>query len=125
MSMIGCCDSAVQRMSRIGRAHTALLFLSVERDRVRTDFVAPERFVEALSKFLGGCVEFGGELRLVQHLRKRCRAALGGIHIRLHFTEGDRCVSEATIGVKHGVLRILPTLLYETRIGLSLILDKA
>ncbi len=119
------CDSAKQSVPGIGAAHAALFFFAVEGERVHTQLFAPEGPVKRVAQGFGLRFEPLGEFDFLECARNhRCRT-LCGVDISLHFAQGDGRIGHAAVGVKDGIVRVLPALLHETFGRALLVFDKA
>ena len=112
-------------MTCVRCAHRAGALLAVERHRIGTEFLAPERRLEALGKQQG----FGFEpRRLIDQSHApgaACRQPLAGKDISLNLRQRDIAFGELPIGMKDRVEGILPALVGKPLLGGALILDES
>src|SRR5690606_2364889 len=106
------------------RACPARTPLAVERDRVRAEVVAPEKLVEARLERRRLAIEPFRDGWLADRASEPRRAAFRVVYVALHLAERDRARRERAVGVRHAVVRILPSLIREPARRLPKILDE-
>src|SRR5262249_22652365 len=104
-------------MAGIAAAHLALPLLSVECQRVGTDLLAPEGAFKAYPQFFRLLLQQARTLDEPQLERALRSKTLGREHVSLHFSRGNRSLGQAAVGVKDGIVRILPRLVRQSRCG--------
>ena len=124
LGMLRIGNARKETLAGVRRANFARLFAAVERNRVRPDVFAPEGPVELFAQFLGPMGEFGRSVRLTQQGRQRGARPPRGIDVALHFAERDRPLGKRAVGVKDGVVGILPALMDQAVGRLPVIFDE-
>src|SRR5258708_559355 len=111
-------------MRRIGRADATRPLLSVESERIRADLVAPERFIEAGAEAVGARMPLARMGLVLPHRGQLRRASPRGVGVALHLAERDGPLGKRAVGMKDGVVRILPSLLHEAVLAVARVLEK-
>src|SRR4051812_5279118 len=110
-------------MTRVGGAHPARAFSAIERERVRLEFVAPERALEALAQFLRLPDQHPCAILEAEQSRQPGPLPLRLEHVALHLAERDRGIRQRAILVADRVARILPSLLDQPRCAATGVFD--
>ena len=113
-----------QEMPGVGTDGAARLAVSVERDGVEALVLHPEALLHQSLHGLGALPPLRGA-RVAQVFAELAHRLPGGVGVALHLQKRDRALGETAVGVADGVLRILPALVGQTRVGAALIVDQA
>ena len=93
--------------ARQWKPHSTRALCFIERDRIETDILAPERVLESGRQIIRCSIEFGRRFMLTQASRTSRRRSLCGIGLALDLAQGDgalcqsrvNCASRLTIRV--------------------------
>src|ERR1700722_6391626 len=109
--MLRSSDARKESMPGVRSAYPALVFLAVERNRKRSQFLAPKITVEALFQSRRVVREFLSTLRETERSAKTGGRPFRREHIALYFAERGRRLGNLSIRVKNRIVRIFPALL--------------
>src|ERR1700677_251866 len=113
-------------MSGIRGSHPASFFVAVERQGIGRKLLTPELLLKAGAQIFGLHFESGSCRGTFSRASAQGgRRLFCGVYVTLHFTKSDGGFCDGSIGVKNGVVRILPSLLHQTLGRLFAIFDKA
>src|SRR5690348_9562014 len=122
--MIGLGDSGVQAMSGIRGPDPALSFLAIQRDRVGRNLIAPEGSLKAGSQRFCLGLQLSGARSFAENGCQPGRPALGRVDVALHFAQRDWSPCQRAVGMEDGIIRIFPTLLDQSILGMARILHQ-
>ena len=117
--------AAEQHLPGIRGAHLASPLLAVERKRVGSELLAPERLLETLGERPGLRLEPLRDVRLAEPQRASRGELFCGVDVALDLGERDVALRELAVGMEDRVERVLPALVGEPLFGGALVFDKA
>src|SRR6185312_17142008 len=100
-------------MRGVAGAYSHRLFVSVQREGVTADVVAPEITLEIGSQCFGLPQKLFGMCGLAEFRCHTCRRDLCRVDVSLNFDDGDGTVRKASIAMEDGVVAIFPALIGE------------
>src|SRR5450432_4162996 len=118
-------DAGKQQLPGIGRPHPAWLLGAVECQCIGPELLAPERIFKSLGETLRFRCQFPRFIHQAQAESAACRQVLAGKHIALDFGERDVALGEPSVGMKNGVVGILPALVGQSLLGGALIFNES
>src|SRR5262245_7039686 len=101
-------------MTGVGAAYATALFLAIERERVGAELVTPERRVEVRSQACRAHAPLAALVEIAAQLRQHRGSAPRPIGVGLNLTQRDRRLRQRAVGMKHGIVRVLPPLLQQS-----------
>src|SRR5207244_13518382 len=82
-------DLPEEGVTRVRRPHPAKALVSVERQAVRLEILAPEHFLESQPERLGFPPLFKSKLSIPHEVRQRGASPTRGVDVRLNLAAGD------------------------------------
>ena len=98
--------------------------VAVERQHERPQALVPKRLGEARAQHLRLAQIGLGARRMAQRRGDLGGAAKRAVDVALHLAERDGPLGQRAVGVKDGIVRVLPSLLDEPLVGLARVLDE-
>ena len=100
-----------QKMTGIGSPHPTSALCSVERNRIETHILAPERLLESDRQIIRCSIEFRRRFMLTQASRTSRRRSLCGIGVALDLAQGDRTLRQFSVRMEDRVEGVFPPLI--------------
>src|SRR5581483_6311624 len=120
-------DAAPEQVPDVRRQGVDLPLLAVERKRVVTAVLEPERLVEAALQVVRLALELRAEPRIAPHaVREPCAASARVVDVALDLARRARQGRERAVAPHDRVPRVFPALVLEATLGVAtLVLDVA
>src|SRR5690606_5933085 len=98
---------------------------AIERQHIGAQFLVEERGVEASAQAVRLLAPGARDFLVAEPPRHGAGGREGAVGIGLHLAERDRALRQRTVGMKDGIVAVLPALVGEAPGGLPEIFDEA
>src|SRR5438128_12406856 len=94
-------NTAEQAVTGVGGAHAARALVAVQRQGIRGEVFAPKSLFETLLQRLCLLEQPLGPVGASEHGSDLGCPAAGRVNVALHFTQGDRALRQAAVGMRY------------------------